>query len=125
MHQVEFISREQSYEIRKNLDSIIEIDGLKCETLDDYYDEIYGIFGFPKYSYNYDAYIDWMRDDYFTTDEVIFIITNEESFLKNYPDERKMIIDIFNEDIIPYWEEYLVKKNGRQKPKQIMVYFVK
>lgn len=44
-----------------------------------------------------------MRDDYFKYNPIVFIINNYQLFLKDYPKEKQIIINIFNEDIIPYW----------------------
>lgn len=127
MNCVRFIDIKESEEIiNKYKDIITIIDGKKCKNIKDYFEIIYDIFNFPKYNlYSFDAYIDWMRDDYFKSDPIIIMITNESEFLKNEPENKKLIIDIFNCDIIPYWEKYLLENNGIKKSKNFLVYFVK
>lgn len=105
MHSIKTVSCEEINDIKEKYNNLVyEIEGGNINTINDYFDEIYNMLGFPQYNkYSYDAYIDWMRDDYFKYHPIVFIINNYQLFLRDYPKEKQIIIDIFNEDIIPYW----------------------
>lgn len=126
MDCVRIINDYERKEIAKTYKNITIIDGNKCGTVEDYFQIVYDTFNFPKYNMlSFDAYSDWMRDDYFETDPIVIVITNEQAFLKNDQKSKKIIIDIFNEDIIPYWEKILLEKKGKKKARKFLVYLVK
>ncbi|WP_045959662.1 barstar family protein [Acholeplasma palmae] len=107
MSKVEYLDKKETNDIKvKYVKKFYEINGDDIKTIKDFFDCVYDLFGFLKYNvYSYDAFLDWMRDDYFKWDPIIIIVNQSKNFLENFMTEKKVMLDIFNEDIIPFWEK--------------------
>ena len=107
MNKVEYLDKLVVNDIKIKYDKkIYEMNGDEIKTLKDFFDFIYDLFGFPKYNvYSYDAFIDWMTDDYFKWNPIIIIVNNAENFMENSISDKETLLDVFNNDIIPYWEK--------------------
>ena len=46
-----------------------------------------------------------MTDDYFKWNPIIIIVNNAENFMENSISDKETLLDVFNNDIIPYWEK--------------------
>lgn len=108
MNNIYYInSKEYNLIKRKNKGNmIVEIDGKVCKTLNDYFLIVYELLNFPsEKKYTYAGYIDWMCDsDYFSDNEILFCILNYNYFLKKDLEAKEKIINIFKNDILPWWD---------------------
>lgn len=105
------------------------IDGKDIQTIDDYFEAITEKFEFPQFNNqlcNLNGYLDWIRDlswleeKFEKFDNISLIIKNyKKAFNGNSNEINYFIIELFIEDILPYWEEerdykkfnvYLVEK---------------
>ena len=110
-NKVIYLSRNEFKQLRFNSGTKIGIiDGEKINTWNDYSSLIANKFEFPyreEAISDYNQYADWMTDlSWIAQDEQIAIVFFHFSeLLKNNSVEKSTLIDIFTEDILPFWEE--------------------
>lgn len=114
-------------EIDKNSIKFI-IDGKDIQTETDYLKVITEKFEFPQFNNqlcNMDGYLDWMTDlswleeKFERFDNISLIIKNyRKAFNGNFNDIDWFIIELFEEDILPYWDKHKII------PKKFNVYLV-
>jgi len=99
---------------------LVEIQGANIQSWSDYIKIIEDTFKLPtQWPNNMDAYLDWMRDlDWLNKDSYILVIHDFDSFLCADLELKNIIIEDFNDVILPWWKEevetYTV--GGRKKP---------
>ena len=89
------------------------ISGAECLCLNDYLNQVYEKLSFPPIDVrqSLDSYFDWIRDlQWLSRDEIIFVITDFDIFLVNDSVHKRIIIDLFKNEILPWWE-YKVKNH--------------
>lgn len=105
---------------------VVQIDGKRCATLDDYLSFIYQRLNFPFLDRrpNILGYDDWMTDSaYFHNDIIHFIIINYNMFLSEDAEEKAKIMDKFVRFML-WWEHDVVECVVGGKPKEFNVYIV-
>jgi len=108
---------------------LAEIDGKYISTLEEYLSCVSELFRFPMlsddYKLSWDGYLDWIRDlDWLGKDSYTLIIHDYKSFLANDLELKKMIMDDFEEIILPWWQEDVEKFCVGGKAKPFNVYLV-
>lgn len=104
---------------------IVEIEGGKCLRLTDYLSAMSNLLQFPIKAKGLDGYNDWMRDlSWLSKEQIIIIITEFSKFLQKDVSYKKMIIEDFNEIILPWWESEVVHCVIGGKTKKMSVYLV-
>jgi hypothetical protein len=112
-------------EIRSNSKVfVVEIDGSKISSWNDYVSEIQDKFHFPSpCNDSIDRYLDWMRDlQWIEKDEIAVIINNYDEFLNDDPQLKNDLISDFNDVILPFWQEEVMEVIVEGNPKKFMVY---
>ena len=111
-NKIIYLSQNEFKQLRFDSDTIVEIiDGEKINTWNDYSSLIANKFDFPYREEepipDYNQYSDWMTDlSWIAQDKQIAIVFFHFSeFLKNNSVEKSNLVDIFAEDILPFWEE--------------------
>ena len=111
--------RKQQLKQKKGI-WIAEIDGKKAPTWKDYAREVEHVFQFPTpCDKSIDVYLDWMRDlDWLNSNEYAFAIYNIRYFMKDDPENKKIIMETFEDGVLFWWEkeveQYVV--GGKAKP---------
>ena len=86
------------------------------------------LLGFPEplKEYNWDAYLDWMRDlEWIPYKNISITIINYNNFLKNEPQFKEVFISDFENVIFPFWKKDAIKVfQTRKKVKNITIYCV-
>jgi len=99
---------------------LVEIQGDEIQSWDEYLDKIEIAFQFPnKWRVNISGYCDWMTDlDWLGKKSYILIIHDYSKFLMQDLECKKMIMEIFNDEILPWWQKNIEKYviNGKSKP---------
>ncbi|PGL72719.1 barstar family protein [Bacillus sp. AFS055030] len=113
---------------------LVELDGKKIQTWEDYIIEVEKKFKFPRScEYMWDRYLDWIRDlTWFEEDEYednkiekfALIIYNFNKFSRKNDSLKRKIIDQFNRLILPFWEEEVERVVVEGKAKSFKVYLV-
>ena len=88
-------------------DNYFLFSGADCRCLADYLDQVYAKLSFPPIDVrkSLDSYFDWIRDlQWLSRDEIIFVITDFDMFLVNDSVHKRIIIDLFKNEILPWWE---------------------
>ena len=127
MNKIEFIEKKFFEElVNKNSNDcyIAIIDGKENKDWNSYRDTIERLFKFPTKKNNYDGYSDWMRDlSWIESDSFILCITNYDDFLSTNLEEKKIIMNMFQNTILPWWDEEVVKfvVDGERKKFNIFI----
>jgi len=117
-------------DIRKNAkinnDHLVEIQGKEIQSWDEYLDVIEIVYKFPTgWRVNIHGYIDWMLDlDWLGKNSYILIIHDYSDFLKQNMETKKMVMEIFEEEILPWWQSDVEKYCAGGKAKPFNVYLV-
>ena len=113
MNKIEIISKEQFKEIvDKNINNyhIAIIDGKKNKDWNSYRETIEELFKFPTKNNNYDGYCDWMQDlSWFDVDGFIVCIINYNDFLSNDLKSKNIIMKMFCDTLLSWWDEEVEK----------------
>lgn len=82
------------------------IDGNEIINYVDFINAMQRAFSFPRDCLgSIDRYLDWMRDlSWIDANNIIIKIKNSSSFMIENLQERELILNDFNEIIIPFWE---------------------
>ena len=104
---------------------VAEIDGNRIDALSSYLEKINEVFKFPYPSKSLDGYLDWMTDlSWLQADGFVLIIRNYKNFMKNDPMKKEKVMWLFEEDILPFWQDGVTKYVVDGKPKLFKVYLV-
>ena len=113
-NQIYYISKIEYERLSFNAtDNLFIISGAECLCLNDYLNQVYEKLSFPPIDVrqSLDSYFDWIRDlQWLSRDEIIFVITDFDMFLVNDSVHKRIIIDLFKNEILPWWE-YEVKNH--------------
>lgn len=103
-----------------------KIDGEKVKTRTDFFLVMEETLCFPECcDDSIDAFSDWMRDlSWIAEDHINVIIYSEKSFLSKDLNFRNLILDVFSEDILPFWESEVLYTVVEGKCKNFNVYLV-
>lgn len=76
-------------------------------------------------SSGWDSFTDWMTDlSWIDRSCFCIVINNYRDFLKKDEASKKTVFEIFEEDILPFWEEEVTKISVDGKPRSFKVYLV-
>lgn len=74
---------------------------------------------------NLDAFMDYIRDlSWLNCEKITLIITDKDDFLSADNGLKKIILDCFEEEILPYWEKDVENTEVNGKRKEFLVYVV-
>lgn len=126
-----------------NKNNLIFIKKLKCETVQkgefrviisgkdmttkkEFLEKMEQKFLFPESCFgSLDAFMDYIRDlSWLNSEKITLIITNKDYFLNVDNGLRKIILDCFVEEILPYWETDVVSSEVGGRSKHFLVYMV-
>ena len=120
-NQIRYISQKDKEELMNTIDkeviNVQIIDGRDIQTLEQLLVKMAIAYKFPSLEYNLDGFIDWMSDidQRFNENEFVLIIDNYDEMMKNQLDEKRMIMSIFVESILYWWDEECVEcYNGKR-----------
>lgn len=105
---------------------LVELDGEKIHTWEEYIGQIEREFEFPTTCIDsMDRYLDWIRDlDWIEKDSFALVIYNYNDFLSSELGLKNKIINTFKDTILPFWEEEVERVVVEGKAKSFKVYLV-
>ncbi|MDR0197904.1 MAG: barstar family protein [Oscillospiraceae bacterium] len=84
---------------------LVEIQGKKIQSWEDFYQKMEEGFRFPTISVNYNAYLDWIEDlDWLGKDGYVLIIHDYKNFLEQDLLLKDRIMEGFADMILPWWQ---------------------
>ena len=107
---VKYISMQEVPQLKKNFQQdqgifMVEINGKQCSKLADYLKIMSDSFSFPIEAKGVDGYNDWMRDlTWIEEKKIAVIISNYTDFLKDDLSSKEVILQEFNQLILPWWD---------------------
>ncbi|WP_082348579.1 barstar family protein [Enterococcus sp. RIT-PI-f] len=103
---------------------IVNIQGNNIQTKKEFLELMKKKFELPDSS-GWDSYTDWMTDLSWIDNQCFCIVIEDyANFLKNDAEAKKIVIEIFEEDILPYWQKDVMKTVVDGKPRLFNVYLV-
>ena len=87
---------------------VVEIDGKHMQSWFDFCSDIEEKMKFPTScaDHNYDGYVDWMCDlQWLGKKEYLIVIYNFSKLLEHDIKTKELIIKMFKEQILPWWQE--------------------
>lgn len=125
------LKRQQAQKIIKDKGKdptciIVVIDGREITVWEDYINKISELLDFPlQYEYSKDSYIDWMTDlEWLKKESFIIIINNYDEFMINNLEDKKEVMQMFKDDILPFWEKDVLRIMTNGHLKSFSVYLV-
>ena len=131
MNTVKYVSMQEVPQLKNKYQQdqavfIVEINGSQCSKLADYLKIMSDSFSFPIEAKGVDGYNDWMRDlTWIEEKKIVVIISNYTDFLKDDLSSKEVILQEFNQLILPWWDgEYAgCLVNGDELKKDMMIYY--
>lgn len=129
-NRVVYLSDKDIFELRRELSGkdslyVVEINGEDVQNREEYLAFMSEAFRFPIPSRGFDGYLDWITDlDWLHKEEYVLIINHYKEFMKKDPGNKKEIIEMFQEDILPFWEGEVEVVFVGGKAKKFNVYLV-
>lgn len=128
---VKYIPMQEVPQLKKKFQQdqgifMVEINGKQCSKLADYLKIMSDSFSFPIEAKGVDGYNDWMRDlTWIKEKKIVVIISNYTDFLKDDLSSKEVILQEFNQLILPWWDgEYAgCLVNGDELKKDMMIYY--
>jgi len=113
-------------EANTSVGHLAEIHGQEIQSWDEYLDKIEVAFQFPsKWRVNLHGYVDWMKDlDWLGKESYILIIHDYSSFLLQDLECKELVMEIFNDEILPWWQKDVALYVAGWKPKRFNIYLV-
>ena len=108
-------------------DNYFLFSGADCRCLADYLDQVYAKLSFPPIDVQrtIDTYFDWIRDlNWLSEDEIVFVITDFDLFLSNDKSNKELVIKLFENEILPWWEMEVINHVVGGTPRKFTVYLV-
>lgn len=104
----------------------IVLDGKIIKTMEDFLEIIEKAFIFPNScNGSLDVFMDYIRDfEWLHYDKIDLIIKNQKEFLKADYRYRNILLDLFREDILPYWEAEVLTDTVGGKCKEFCIYMI-
>lgn len=123
-NQIYYISDTQKNSLIAELKTntanhIAIIDGQNTQTWEDYLQQVRKIYKFPTVESVFDGYRDWMQDlSWLNKETFSLFITDFNLFMCKEPINKKIVMDLFLEAILPWWEKdvELYCADGKTKP---------
>lgn len=102
------------------------IDGRKVKSKNDFLKIMEESFLFPESCHgNLDIFMDYIRDlSWINHSKIELIVKNQSDFLRDDQNLRDMIIECFQEEILPYWQKEVLETMVHGKCKEFSVFLV-
>ena len=130
-NKVAFVNKNQFKELSASNEASLKIiiDGKEIHSWSDYWNVISEAFSFPELpSYmkpDYHSYYDLMTDlSWIKSKNIVLIIKNSDKFLADDLKLRNIIIKDFKDNLLPFWEEEVLKTVVEGEARSFCVYFV-
>lgn len=125
---ISYINRMEVKKLKIQLKTVdcytVEVPGTKIQTKRCFLDFMGEKFAMPDYQ-GWDAYTDWMTDlSWIPNQQICVIIDDYGSFLRKDLRARKDSMEIFKDDILPFWEKDVLKFVVGGKTRAFNVYLV-
>ena len=130
INSISYISNEEAEskinELKLNKNAhVAVINGDKVKTWDQYLKQIEIIYNFPTKGDNFNGYADWMMDlSWMECDSFALFIMNYDDFMCREPENKKHLMLMFLDTILPWWQHDIELYCVEGKPKQFNVYLV-
>lgn len=123
-NNIYYVSKQQAEEKLNDLKKdqmahIGIIQGMTAKTWKDYLTQIRMQYLFPTIEDVFDGYSDWMEDlSWLNKDSYSLFIFDYELFMSKEPKNKKIVMSMFLEDILPWWDTDVTKYcvGGEVKP---------
>ncbi|MBC2062118.1 barstar family protein [Listeria marthii] len=110
---------------KKNECYIVNIQGDNIQTKKSFLELMAEKFLLPD-SIGWDSFTDWMTDlSWIDNPSFCIIIKDYTDFLKKDTESKEIVMEIFKEDILPFWENGVTQTVVEGKPRSFKVYLVK
>ncbi|MBC2250452.1 barstar family protein [Listeria cossartiae subsp. cayugensis] len=110
---------------KKNECYIVNIQGNNIQTKKIFLELMAEKFLLPD-SIGWDSFTDWMTDlSWIDNPCFCIIIKDYTDFLKKDTESKEIVMEIFKEDILPFWENGVTQTVVEGKPRSFKVYLVK
>ncbi|EIO5737268.1 barstar family protein [Listeria monocytogenes] len=110
---------------KKNECYIVNIQGDNIQTKKSFLELMAEKFLLPD-SIGRDSFTDWMTDlSWIDNPCFCIIIKDYTDFLKKDIESKEIVMEIFKEDILPFWENGVTQTVVEGKPRSFKVYLVK
>ena len=121
-HELESVRQEAS----ASTTHLAEIQGSEIQSWDEYLDKIEVLYQFPnEWRVNISGYCDWMLDlDWLGKEGYVLIIHDFSKFLVQDAKCKELVMEIFVDEILPWWQEDVEKYVAGWKPKPFNIYLV-
>lgn len=129
-NKIIYIAKEESETVRaynKNRRDIffVEIDGKKIQSRENFVEEMAMKFGFfgkfspPTLSWwnEYMCDLLWIEKE-----NIVLLISNFEAMLSNDPETKKLIVEYFEEIILPWWGGNVIGHMVGGYPREFVIY---
>jgi hypothetical protein len=129
-NKIHVVSSREMSDIKNNLMKdeslfVAEILGSEVRDLQDFFRIMSELFEFPWPSRNYAGFSDWMTDlDWLHKDGYVLVIHQFQDFMSEDQAEKQEVIDVFATDVLPFWQEEVVKVVVEGEVKLFHVYLV-
>ncbi len=97
----------------------VEIDGEQVNSKEMFFEIMSDKFKLPSAGSGWDSFIDWMNDLSWISEECICLVINKYSeFLKDDLVTKVIFEEVFQEDILPFWDKEVLKTvvDGKIRP---------
>lgn len=113
-----------SKEMKKNNCYTVELDGEQIQSKEQFFQSMKEKFDFSDVS-GWDSLTDWMTDlSWIDNDCFKMIIYNYSEFLKDDKNTKELFIEIFQDDILLFWEKEVLETVVDGKTKSFNVYLI-
>ncbi len=129
-NKIYYVNGHQISEIQKDLYTteglwVGEIDGAQVDTWEDYLNTISELMQFPTISKSLISYSDWISDlSWLNATGYALIIQNFDRFMSKDLKSKTIVMESFEEDILPWWQEEIKNCVVEGEPKSFNVYLV-
>ncbi len=128
-NKISFVDKVELVSLKERLNDlnyfVVTVPGKKVRTFRQYLNFMGKKFKMPDYA-GFAAYSDWMTDLSWIPNQKIAVIINKYDFFMNKnPKLKRLIMDSFEDDILPFWEKDVVQFMVGGKPRIFEVYIVK
>ncbi len=129
-NKMHYVNGQQISQIKKELHAteglwIGEIDGALIDTWEDYASVIERLMQFPTSCKSFASYDDWITDlSWLNATGYALIIQNFDLFMSKDLKGKTIVMESFEEDILPWWQEEIKNCVVEGEPKPFNVYLV-
>lgn len=102
------------------------VDGSTCPDRKSFFDKVGQTMSFPSpVGSKFSAFTDWMTNLSWLPEEkgICLEVTEFDKVLRDEPRWKQTLVDVFQEDILPFWEDEVIKvmKGGKRRQFYILL----